>query len=130
MKKERNWEKIYVAVDLHGVICPPDYKKSGEHTDFYPYAKETLQMLSKRKDVCLILWTCSYPNELKETLLWLKDNDIKMDYVNENPECHSTRLGDFSKKFWAAVILDDKAGFEGETDWKLVKEEFQKHLEG
>ena len=126
LKKERGWEKVYFAIDLHNTICPSKREKSGEHTDFYPHAKETLQMMSRRKDVCIILWTSSYILELNDTLKWLKDNEIRIDYVNENPECISTRLGDFSKKFWCSCIIDDKSGFEGKKDWLLVRQELDK----
>jgi len=123
--RERNWDRIYVFVDLHDTICPSNYRKSGEHEDMYPMAQETLEYLSKRKDVKLVLWTCSYTDELKETVFWLGAQGIEMDYVNENPEVENTSLGDFSKKPYVNVILDDKAGFEGAIDWPLVMQAFK-----
>jgi hypothetical protein len=57
------------------------------------------------------------------TVFWLLQHGIVIDYVNENPECVDTKLATFTDKFYFNVILDDKAGFEGDTDWALVSSE-------
>jgi hypothetical protein len=48
---------------------------------------------------------------------WLKDNWINIDYINSNPDVVNTEYGDFSRKPYFNIIIDDKAGFEPETDW-------------
>ena len=48
---------------------------------------------------------------------------INFTYINDNPEYIGNDYADFSKKFYYNILLDDKAGFEGETDWLLVKNE-------
>jgi len=116
IKEQRGWDFIYVAVDLHGTICDGLYSND-QKLEFYPYAKETLQLLSKKKSIVLILFTSTHPKELKRYLNWLKENDIFFDYVNENPDCPSTELADFSRKFYFNCLLDDKAGWKPE-DWK------------
>ena len=57
---------------------------------------------------------------------WLTRHKIFFRYVNENPEIESNKVSNFSQKFHCNVILDDKAGFEGDKDWIIVKEELEK----
>lgn len=121
--KARGWDKIFWAIDLHDTICPADY--INPYTDFYPDAKEVLQHLSLRPDVGLILFTSSFNPEVAQVVSWLGKHEIFFDYVNENPECENTRLGNFETKFYFNVLLDDKAGFEGATDWTLIKQKLQ-----
>lgn len=124
----RGWDKMYWAIDLHDTVCAADYKKSGSMGPLYPGAQECLHYLSERPDIVLILFTCSYQHELNEpvgVLDRLSAIGIKIDYVNENPEVPDTKLGDFSKKFYFNVLLEDKAGFEGSKDWPAVLEEIK-----
>jgi hypothetical protein len=127
LTKAREWKRWYVAVDLHDTICKPDYGRSGSMGDFFPGAVEALKHLSDRKDVGLLLFTCSYRDELyspKGALEILRNMGIRFDYVNENPEAPNTKLGDFSRKPFFNVLLDDKAGFDG-ADWPKVLKVFQ-----
>ena len=121
-KRERNWEKTWWFIDLHDTICKADYRRKGKRT-FHRGAKEVLQFLSKRKDIVLVLFSCSHRDSIKDALTWLERNKIHFDHVNENPDIGSDKLCNFSKKPYFNVMLDDKAGFEGKTDWVLVKAE-------
>lgn len=44
---EKEWYETYWAFDLHGTIIKPTYK--GTEVIYYPYAKETLQVIRKRR---------------------------------------------------------------------------------
>jgi hypothetical protein len=75
-------------------------------------------MLHKRSDTVLILWTSSYEKYVDSVRKKLQDNyGIKFDYFNENPECINTKTGCFDNKFYYNVLIDDKAGFNPESDW-------------
>ena len=113
-KMQRNWDFIYVAVDLHETICDGLYSNN-QNMEFYPFAKETLQLLSMTKTIKLILFTSTHPKELTRYLEWLEQNDIHFDYVNENPDCPSTELADFSRKMYFNVLIDDKAAWKPEN---------------
>lgn len=117
--REKNWEKIYVAVDIHDTILRACYDDE-ETYDYLPLAKETLRMMSLREDVCLILWSSCHRDKLAEYARHFLDDGIRFDYVNENPEVENTRLQNFEEKLYMNVGLDDKFGFDAETDWEVI----------
>ena len=82
----KSWPKTYWAFDIHGTILKPNYKRNEISREFYPHAKEVLQKLNIRKDIVRILYTCSYPHEIKQYLEYFAQHDIYFDYINENPE--------------------------------------------
>lgn len=114
---ERNWDKIYVGCDVHSTILKPTYSTILS-TEYYPFAKEVLLMLSERIDMCLILWSCSLAEINKEYYDFFNKDGINFDYINENPECPSTDYADFDTKLYFSVGLDDKFGFDPEEDWE------------
>lgn len=124
-KKERGWDRIYFAIDLHDTVIEGKYTKFNEGAQIFPYAREFFAWAAKREDVYLVLWTSSWNDAIQKTLPWLESEGIRFDAINENPDCKSTTLCDFGKKFYFNVLLDDKAGFEGNTDWKLLIDELK-----
>lgn len=118
---ERNWDRIYVGCDIHSTILKPTYSTILS-TEYYPFAKEVLLMLSERQDMCLILWSCSLAEINKEYYDFFKQDGINFDYINENPECPSTEYADFDTKLYFSVGLDDKFGFDPEEDWEQLYE--------
>jgi len=124
---KKQWYETYWFFDLHGVISKPDYRKQIKEIIYYPYAKETLQFISKnRKDIIMILFTSSYPEEIKAYMEILENDDIYFKYVNENPEITDTKgsFGYYYTKPYYNVLFEDKAGFDPETDWKPIYEYF------
>ena len=117
--KQENWEKIYVLVDIHDTIFKACYYNT-ETYDWFPYAKETLLLMTKMKDISLILWTSSYQNKIADYIKKLKSMDICFDMVNANFEVTNTKLSCFDEKPYFNVGIDDKFGFEAETDWKIL----------
>ncbi len=126
--REKNWEKIYVVVDIHDTILRACYDDE-ETYDYLPSAKQALQMMSLRKDICLILWSSSHRDKLMEYIRHFLDDGIRFDYINENPEVDNTRLQSFEEKLYMNVGLDDKFGFDGETDWKIVCQVLEEYQE-
>ena len=78
--------------------------------------------------MALILYTCSYQEEVEQYLTMFRQEGINFEYVNENPEAKNTQYGCFDKKPYMNIILDDKAGFEGDldedgvNDWLRIKQ--------
>lgn len=122
-KREKGYSKIFVAVDLHDCCIKGTYTLRNEGRTLYPGAEEVLRYWSQREDIVLILWTSSYEQSAREMMEWMESHGILFDYLNENPECPTTDLCDFSAKFYFNILLDDKSGFEGDRDWALIKAE-------
>lgn len=118
-KQEKNWDRIYVAVDIHGTIFKPSYSID-EHYEFYPVAEEALRVLSARSDVSVIVWSSSHEDMLAKYVDKLEKAGIKIAYMNENPEVEDTDLASFKKKFYFNVGIDNNFGFEPETDWQVL----------
>lgn len=117
--KERNWEKIYVLVDIHDTVFEACYHNE-ETYKWFPYAKEALKIMSYSEQISLILWTSTYDDVIKEYLEVFKANNIKFDMVNVNTETHNTSLSCFDKKTYFNVGIDDKFGFEADIDWEVL----------
>ena len=117
--REKNWDRIYVAVDIHDTILRACYDDE-ETFDYFPLAKETLQAMSLREDICLILWSSCHRDKLAEYARHFLDDGIRFDYTNENPEVENTHLQNFEEKLYMNVGLDDKFGFDAETDWVTI----------
>ena len=78
---------------------------------------ESLRKMSKRKDISLGLYTCSYPEEIKTYLDFFWEYRIKFEHVNVNESEKNSKYGYFNDKPYYNVLLEDKAGFDPEFDW-------------
>jgi len=124
-KTTRNWEKLFICVDLHDTIIQGKHSLNKDNIEYLPNAIKVLQNLSKRKDIVLILWSSSHIVTVAKALDKLEKQGVYFKYVNNNPECPSNEMCDFSKKFYINIIFDDKAGFE-KDDWFLVEKELKR----
>lgn len=122
----RNWDTIYVCVDVHDVILEGKYNRLNVGAAYMPNAIRVLKHWTHKPDVRLILWSCSHEDATSSVLAGLEAEGVKFDFINENPECPDNDLCSFGKKFYSNIILDDKAGFEGETDWHLIEAELKR----
>ncbi len=129
---ERSWDLTYWAIDIHGTMIVPNYLAGEIPRDFFPGVIEAMQLLSKIPTIKLILYTCSHPHEIDQYLEYFKLHNIHFDFVNGNPEVPSGGYGCFDQKFYLNVLMDDKAGFDPETDWlevkQLLEELWKEHL--
>lgn len=118
----KKWDKTYWAFDIHETIIKPNWSTEEIPTDFYDKAKEALQLISKRKDIVRILFTCSHPGEIAKYLQLFNRHNIHFDYVNENPEVVNLKYGNYDKKPYFNVLFEDKSGFDANEDWEKVIE--------
>lgn len=125
LKQQKNWDYIYVAIDLHGTIMPERKSKDGVFS-FFPHAKKALQLMSQREDLRLILFTGSKKSYVNKFLKYAKENQIHFDFANENPDAMKSSRESFcaKSKLYYNVLLDDRAGFEP-GDWKYLYEFFK-----
>lgn len=120
-KREKGWEKIYVVVDIHDTILHASYDNE-ETYSYLPYAREAMQLLSNRDDICLILWSGCHQDTLEAYQRRFAEDGIHFDYLNENPEVGNSSFQNFDKKLYYNVGIDDRFGFNPETDWVRVIE--------
>jgi hypothetical protein len=120
-KDEKNWQYIYIMVDLHGVILPSNFHSSNDLRFLNEHTKDCLQYFSRQDDIILILWSASHNEEITNVRRWLAKEGILFNFINENPLEQNTEYADFSKKIYFNILLDDKAGFEP-SDWKEIFE--------
>lgn len=120
--KQKGWNKTFWAFDIHETIILPNWKYGTIPTEFYPLAKETLQLISSRDDIVMLLFTCSHPHEIPQYVELFKKEGIHFAYVNENPEVLNEKYGYYDSKPYFNVLFEDKAGFDPYEDWGKVKE--------
>ena len=66
------------------------------------------------------LWTSTYKDKINEYNEYFKANSIRFDFFNRNSETKNTDLSCFDEKTYFNVGIDDKFGFEAETDWEII----------
>ncbi len=125
IKEERNWDTIYWAIDLHGTCLKSNYV-SGEYEWINEDAKQCLHLISGFFESRIILWSSCYFEETFNIEDWFEKQGIYISYFNQNPNIENTKIGCFDEKFYFSVLLDDKAGFDPDTDWKLIYEYLKK----
>lgn len=118
--EEKNWDKTYWAFDIHETMIKPNWSEKEIPTEFYPMAKETMNLISERSDIVRILYTCSHPKEIDNYLDYFKSNGIYFDYVNKNPEVINKKYGFYDHKPYFNVLFEDKSGFDPYEDWHKV----------
>jgi len=118
---ERGWDTIYWAVDLHGVCLKSNYEKGG-YSWINEDALRVLRLLSNRPETKIILWSSVFEEEENDILNFFEDEGVQVWAFNENPYESNTQVSCFDSKFYFSVLLDDKAGFDPDTDWRRVEE--------
>jgi hypothetical protein len=121
--KGRNWDTIYVMIDIHDTIAESNYKDC--RVDFYPQAISALQKISKLPEIHLALYTCCYELDTNVYVTRLKELDINIKSVNTTP-IENTTHGCFDKKPYFSILIDDKAGFDP-SEWNDVLDYFYKY---
>ena len=118
---KRGYDYTYWAIDIHDTLVPSTYTYPNKY-DYhkYDYMLKSMIFLSAMKDMKIILWSCTPRDKVQEVIDDLKTYGINIDYFNENPECEPLSMQDFSGKFYFDIGVDDKFGFDPETDWKLI----------
>lgn len=121
VKEDRNWDTLYVIIDIHGTVMKPNY--DGKSDEWYPHALDVLRYQSEQPVYKLIMWTCSIEEDRNHYVELLKARGINIDYVNENPEViGKLQWGDYTTKMYANIGYDDKFGFNPHKDWIAIKE--------
>lgn len=127
--REKRWDKTFWAVDIHDTLIKGNYSKEGIPTQWYPFAKRAMQLISQRKDVELILYTCSWPKEIKEYIKMFEEEGVDFKYANKNPDVSNNDYGHYEDKPYFNVLFEDKAGFDP-SEWPYVIELLEFYPDG
>lgn len=120
----RQWNTLYWAIDLHDTVITGKYNRYNHGATIFPGAKRVLDYLYNHQNHRSILWTSSHSDAANDAINLF---DLKFNYFNENPECPSTEMCDFNRKFYFNFLIDDKSGFEPEKDWDEIYEALLKN---
>jgi len=128
---KKEWYETYWLIDLHSTVIKPSYNLNDKSIEFYPYAKEVLQLLANRDDIHLIMWTSSYKQEIDNYVREFTKYSIFFDTINENPNISSNNgnFGFYEQKMYFNVLIDDKAAFDPYTDWEPIYKLLLKYQE-
>ena len=129
VRHQRNWDTLYVVVDIHGTVMKPNWE--GLSTEFYPHALDVLRHLSKDPLYKMIMWTCSKEEDRAHYKELFAEEGVHFDYINENPEViGKLNWGDYDTKMYANIGMDDKFSFDPEKDWIEFKRYFGLPVKG
>jgi len=124
-KYDNGWEefpRMFWAIDLHGVILKSTYREAFGEQDLNKDCIDVLRWLSNHSNMSIILFTASNQSYIDEVMTFFKKLGIRFDHVNTNPEIQTKGFCNVDKKFYFDILIDDKAGFEIDSDWSLVKD--------
>lgn len=119
--KNRGWDTLYWAIDLHGTVIIPNWSVKELPKEFYPLALEGLRRIQNFKlfKSVLIISSSSHPHEIEKYLEIFKKENINFSYINKNPEVQtlSGDYGYYDDKYYFNILLEDKAGFDPYVEW-------------
>ena len=100
-----NLKGCIIAVDFDNTIAITKYPEIIEPIDMTIF---TLKQ-AKERGATIILWTCREGKELEDAVNWCKENNVPIDYVNENTPERIEKWGNDCRKIGADVYIDDRA---------------------
>ncbi len=118
-KIARNWDTLYILLDIHATVMVPNW--DGVSKDFYPHCLDALRKINSDKTYKIIMWTCSKKEDREHYKMLLEKEGIDIYAVNENPDTEGVlNWGDYSQKLYCNILLDDKSGFDANTEWEEI----------
>lgn len=122
-------KSLWIAVDFDGTITSSDAWPDIASEN--PGAIHVIKRLRKDGHK-VILHTCRRGIYLEQALEWLKNHDVMLDAINDNPWAREF-YGDNvpGPKMYADYYIDDRAlGIKktstGSVDWKYIKRNYKK----
>ena len=117
--KKRDYDTLYWMIDLHGTCLKSNYI-SGNYEFINDDVLIGLQAIQDQDSSCIIIWSSCHEAAKAPILSFLNEHGIFPDYFNENLEIEDTATGAFGEKFYFNIGIDDKFGFDADTDWMEV----------
>ena len=97
-------KQIILAIDFDGTIVELDYPNIGK------LRKNAVKYINKlyNENYLIIINSCRANKEEKEMKTFLKKNNIKFHFINENDPLRIEYFGTDTRKISANVYIDDK----------------------
>lgn len=111
--------KKTIAIDFDGTIVEFKFPDIG---GLKPFAKETIKVL-KEKGHRIIIWSCRGKDKEDEVRIFLEENEIPYDVINDHTSEDKERIPDLNyiRKVFADIYIDDRNIF-WIDDWKFIAE--------
>jgi hypothetical protein len=117
---ERGYNRVYWAIDLHGVCLHSNYETGG-YAWINEDAPRVLKLISDRPESVIILWSSVHDREKSDIMQFFGKHGIAVHGINANPY-EGNDVVCVEEKFYFSILLDDKAGFDPKTDWKSIED--------
>lgn len=126
---QRNWDTVYWCIDLHGTVIKSNYSNDSVEFIDDDWLIDALQQLSSFPETRIILWSSIFEMSPQEMLIrdLFNKHNIRIDYINQNPEVKNTQTGCFNQKFYFSVLIDDKAGFHPDEWFEVLQSAIDGH---
>lgn len=89
-------------------------------------AKECLKFINSLPESKIIMWDSLHLEELLLIKNFLKEEGINIYEINSNRDINSNENCCFNQKFYFSILLDIGAGFNPDTDWKIIMQTIKK----
>lgn len=125
-KHSEKYPHIFWKIDLHGVCLRSSYQ-SGEYEWINEHVVPALKQIMNCPHSKIILWSSCYDHEQEKIIEFFNRSGVRVDFFNENPLFANTEYGCFDQKFYFSILIDDKAGFDPDTEWKMIGDFLRKN---
>ena len=104
---------MIIAVDFDGTLCEHKFPEIGEIKEVNKRVIDYIRYRKETHNDTIILWTCrcNTPKRkyLDEAVEWCKQQNIPIDYINENAKTTVDEFEVESRKIFAHKYIDDRA---------------------
>jgi hypothetical protein len=98
-------KKLFLGIDFDGTIVEEGFPEIGA------IKPRTIELMKQAKELghLIIVWTARSGQYLENAKVFLDENNIPYDYLNENPEDEYAKRGEQGRKLFCNYYLDDRS---------------------
>lgn len=122
----KGYDHVVIAVDLHGTMvdskvfnAAPGNIEMKVQSSIFRSAVTALKLLSEHPSVTMFIYSGTKRRKLEQVLEELMSRygiEIDIDYSSDT----QYSIQSFKNKPYFGILLDDKAGFDPDTDWDEI----------
>jgi len=129
--KDKGYDHVVIAVDLHGTIVDskvfnttPGSFEDKVNSSIFRSALVALQKLSAHTSVSMFIYSGTKKLHLYRLIDMLNEKyeiNINLNYGSDTQHASQS----FKRKPYYGILIDDKAGFDPDTDWWEINDLIQ-----